>query len=260
MKRRTFLSIVIILSVAASVSAQSAADAIMRKSYDLQQPVTMQATMYMLLVDSGGSQSMRVLSSYTRKAADGTDSYIVFQSPPDVKGTKFLSLATRGGDDVQRIWLPELRRVRRIAGGSKGDRFVGSDLTYYDMSTHHLSDAAYAMHGEETLQAVQNGAKNEVPCWVIDSVPVNPEVPYGKARLWVGKQDSFIYRSTIWDHAGNEMKSIYILEVRTQQGVIVPIRTGVVTTGGHKTLLQMNDLVLNRPVDPALFTVANLER
>ena len=260
MKQRILLSAVLAIVGGVFAHAESQADAIMRVSYDLPQPATLQATMYMLLVDRGGSQNLRVLSTYRKKVEGGTDSYTVFLSPPDVKGTKFLSLATKEGEDVQRIWLPELRRVRRIAGGSKGDTFVGSDLTYYDMSTHRFSDATYALHGADTLQVVQDGVKNEVPCWVVDSVPRDQSVPYGKTRVWVGKQDSFIYRSTMWDKNGNELKTVYILEVANRDGIIVPIKTGVVTNGGHKTLLQMSDVVLNEPIDPALFTIANLQR
>jgi hypothetical protein len=85
-------------------------------------------------------------------------------------------------------------------------------------------------------------------------------VPYARIRLWVGKSDSFVYRSTMWNSHGNKLKSIYILEVVKRQGIIIPIRTGVIAADGHKTLLQMNDVILNKPINPALFTVANLER
>ena len=261
MKQRILLLVALatVSGLAAPLFADSQADAIMRRAYDLPQPTTMQATMYMLLVDSNGTQSLRSLATYSRETTDGTDTYTEFVSPPNLKGTKFLSLAG-ARDDVQRIWLPELRKVRRIAGGSKGDTFFGSDLTYYDMGTHHFSDAQYAMHGEATVEVVKNGVTKKIPCWVIDATPVSSSVPYGRMRLWVGKNDDFSYRSTMWDTHGNELKTIYVLSVEEKEGIIVPTKTGVVTPEGHKTLLQMNDLILNRPIDSAIFTVANLER
>ena len=256
---RMTLAAALTVALALPLFADSQADAVMRKSYDLPQATTMQATMYMLLVDANGTQNLRSLSTYSRRTADGTDTYTEFLSPPDLKGTKFLSLAG-AREDVQRIWLPELHKVRRIAGGSKGDTFFGSDLTYYDMSTHHYSDARYSMHGEATVEVVENGVKKEVACWVIDATPVSPGIPYGKMRLWVGKSDDFTYRSEMWDSRGNELKTIYILEVEKKQGITLPIRTGVVAASGHKTLLQMKDVVLNGPINQGVFTVANLER
>ena len=260
MIRKALFLIVVITAAAGSALADAQADAIMQASYALPQAQSMQATLYMLLVDAHGGQSLRAMSMYSRKVAGGTDSYTVFLSPPDVQGTKFLSLATPDGGDVQRIWLPALGKVRRIAGGGKGEKFVGSDLTYYDMASHHFSDARYTMHGEDVVQVVVRGTETKVDCWVIDSTPVDPSVPYGRIRVWVGKDDSFIYRSTMWDGHGSDLKSIYILEVEKGDGVILPIRTGVIAADGHKTLLQMNNVQLNRPIDPGLFTVANLER
>lgn len=240
--------------------ADSQADAIMRRSHALPTANTMQSKVYMLLVDPNGTQSLRVLNMYSRKQKDGTDSYTEFLSPPDVRGTKFLTLATAGGDDVQRLWLPDLMKVRRIASSDKGAKFLGSDLTYYDMSQHHYKDFHYTMHGEGTVTVTRNGVQQKVACWVIDCVPANPSIPYARVRMWVGKDDSFVYRSEMWNSKGDEEKTIYILQVETRQGIILPIKTAVAAADGHKTLLQVNDVVLNQKIDPRLFTVANLER
>lgn len=259
MKRTLGFVLTMIICAASVAYADPQADAVMRSSYALPGATTMKSTMYMLLVEKNGSQSLRAISMYSRKTADGTDSYIDFLSPPDVKGTKFLTIATAGGDD-QRLWLPDLRKIRRIATSGKGAKFMGSDLTYYDMSAHHFADSRYAMHGDESISVTRNGTKENVPCWVIDCTPVDPGVPYARTRVWVGKDDHFVYRSTMWNSRGEEEKTVYILEVRKIDGIIIPIKTAVSASDGHKTLLQMNDVVLNEPLDPGLFTVAQLER
>lgn len=260
MKHTLSLAAVLLITLVASAYAGPTADAVMQRSFALPQAKTMQATAYMLLVDPNGGQSLRTFAMYTRKQADGTDSYIEFLSPPDVKGTKFLSLASAAGGEVQRLWLPELRRVRRIATAGKGEKFVGSDLSYYDMSEHHFADSRYEIKGEESVETVVDGRKQSIACWVIDATPLDSEVPYARTRLWIGKEDSFAYRSKMWGRRDEVLKTIYILEVTKRDGIILPLRTGVVAADGHKTLLQLNDLSLDRPIDPALFTVANLER
>lgn len=254
-----FIGVMALLG-AGVVFADQAADAIMRASYALPAPETMESTTYMALVDANGSQSMRVLKMYSRKTAAGTDSFVEFLSPADVRGTKFLSIGSDSGEDDQRIWLPELGRVRKIASSGRGAKFMGSDLTYYDMGTHRFEDASYSLVGEETLTVTKNGQKVQMPCSIIESVPKNPEIPYSKTRIWVGKDDHFIYKSTMWDPRGREEKSVFIVEVRQDRQVLIPVRTAVITTEGRRTLLQMDDLSVNRPIDPAVFTVRNLER
>lgn len=251
---------VITLLGAGVLFADQAADAIMRASYALPAPETMESTAYMALVDANGSQSMRVLKMYSRKTAAGTDSFVEFLSPADVRGTKFLSIGSDSGEDDQRIWLPELGRVRKIASSGKGGKFMGSDLTYYDMGTHRFEDASYTLAGEEMLTVTKDGRKVQMVCSVIDSVPKNPEIPYSKTRIWVGKDDRFIYKSTMWDSKGREEKSVFIVEVRREGNLLIPVRTAVVTTEGRRTLLQLDDLSVNRPIDSAIFTVRNLER
>lgn len=264
--RRSIIALCGFFLAAASVFGDPAADSIMKRSYALPTAQTMQSTVYMLLVDANGAQSMRVLSMSSRKQQEGTDSYTEVLSPPDVRGTKFLTLAEEGGDEVQRLWLPDLMRVRRIASSDMGSRFLGSDLSYYDMKQHRFGDFHYTTHGEEAVDVTRNGARRKVDCAVIDCVPASSSVPYAKVRMWVGKDDAFVYRSAMWNDASSAAsattpdKTVYILQTEMRDGIIIPIKTAVAAADGHKTLLQMNDVVLNKPMDPRLFTVASLER
>ena len=157
-------------------------------------------------------------------------------------------------------------KVRRIASSDMGSKFLGSDLTYYDMKQHRFGDFRYTMHGEESVEVTRNGVREKVACAVVDCLPVSSSVPYGMIRMWVGKNDAFVYRSAMWNDASSAAsgaapeKTIYILQTETREGIIIPLKTAVAAADGHKTLLQMNDVVLNQPIDPRLFTVASLER
>ena len=260
MKRFTISTLGLMLLACALSYADPSADAIARASFDLPEASTMRSTAYMLLVDRNGSQNLRVLSMYSRKSRDGTDSYAEFLSPADVRGTKFLTLAEPGGESTQRLWLPELMKVRRIASADKGSKFLGSDLTYYDMGRHKFGDYTYARLGEATTEVVEAGVKRSVACWVMECSATDSSVPYSRMRMWIGKEDSFVYRSTMWNSKGEEEKTIYILEVEKRQGIILPIKTAVTAVDGHKTLLQMSKVELNKPIDPRIFTVQNLEQ
>ena len=250
----------IILVTAGMLSAQTDADSIMRKSYSLSEADTMRSTLYMLLVDRNGNQTLRVMELYSRETPDGRDSYVEFISPADVRGTKFLTIGREEGEDDQRIWLPELGKIRKISSSGKGAKFMGSDLTYYDMGSRSISDSEYTLSGEEKVPLIKNGREEEHLCWIIDTDPVDPAVPYARTRVWVSQEDYAVYRTVMWNLAGEEIKTIFILEVMEKDGVIVQQKTAVSTSGGHKTLLQMKDIVLNGIIDSSLFTVRNLER
>jgi len=260
MNRFTIPAVSFLLLACACAYADSAAEAIARASFELPEASTMQSTAYMLLVDKNGSQNLRALSMYSRKTKDGTDSYAEFLSPADVRGTKFLTLAEAGGESTQRLWLPELMKVRRIASADKGSKFLGSDLTYYDMDRHNFGDFTYTKIGEATTEVVEAGVKKSVACWIIECSATYSSVPYSRMRMWIGKEDSFVYRSTMWNAKGAEEKTIYILEVEKRQGIMLSVKTAVVSVDGHKTLLQMSKIELNKPIDPRIFTVQNLEQ
>ena len=160
----------------------------------------------------------------------------------------------------QRLWLPALGRTRKIASSDKGNNFMGSDLSYYDMESRHFSEATYKLVGEETLTVVMDGVEKQTECWIIEFIYIDPESPYQKSLNWISKDNNFLYKSKIWDENGKEIKDIYIVETAVINNVIIEIKILVANVNGHKTLMLMDNLQVNTPIDPDIFTIQNLER
>jgi hypothetical protein len=195
---KTFLmALMIILLWGPPLFAQQTADEIMRAYYNLPIPDTQITTITMVLREKDGTKVTRIMEAYLRETEDGTDNFMEFISPADVKGTRFLTLGNNEGSDDQRLWLPALQKTRKIASSDKGNSFMGSDLSYYDMESRFFSEATYEMAGEETIVVIMDGEEKQTDCWIIESTYIDPEAPYLKSLNWVSKENNFVYKSKI---------------------------------------------------------------
>src|SRR5437660_8252062 len=118
----------------------------------------------MILVNAKGDRSERSLELRTLEGPDAGDkTLLIFKDPPDVRGTTLLTHENRGGDDDQWLYLPALRRSRRIGSSNKSNSFVGSELAYEDLAPNEVTKQQYKYLREETLDGVR--------VWVIESAP-----------------------------------------------------------------------------------------
>jgi outer membrane lipoprotein-sorting protein len=249
----------LILAISQLTFAQNA-NKIMKKVYSRKEANSMKSTMIMALRDANGNQNKRVLFMCTRKTRIGTDSYTKFLTPADVKGTKFLTIGNKKGSDDQRLWLPALGRIRKIASSGKKGKFMGSDLTYYDMEDRDFGDGRYTFIKEDSIRFTKDGNKKKQACWVIAVKPTDRDAPYSKTLVWVSKADYFIYKSEMYGLNGRLDKRMYIISAKTMQGIIIPIKMLVSSTSGHKTLMLSKNVRVNGKIDHKLFTIRNLQR
>ena len=95
--------------------------------------------MEMILIDAYKSKTVRQMTGKTMETkSDGDKSLMVFQNPKDVKGTKMLTHTHKKGDDDQWLFLPSLRRVKRISSRSKTSSFMGSEFSYEDLGSQEI--------------------------------------------------------------------------------------------------------------------------
>ncbi|NCC90606.1 MAG: outer membrane lipoprotein-sorting protein, partial [Spirochaetia bacterium] len=137
--KRTSILMLLMLSIALSLSAAELdGTQVMWEVYNRDSGDTMSANLIMTITNARGSVRERSIAQY-RQDLDGVESKLMFfLSPSDVRNTSFLSFSYEDGrNDDQYIYLPALKRVKRIASDSKNDSFMGSDFTYDDMGSRH---------------------------------------------------------------------------------------------------------------------------
>lgn len=168
----------------------------------------------MTLRNAQGQESTRYfkLTSF-EKPSDGDKSIIVFSRPPDIEGTGLLTWTHKKGDDDQWLYLPALKRVKRISSSNKSGSFVGSEFAYEDLSSQEVEKYRY-----KYLKDDKCGPKNSLDCFVIERIPVDPNSGYTKQIAWIDKQHYRIQKIDFYDRKSSHLKSLYFLRYRQYQG------------------------------------------
>jgi outer membrane lipoprotein-sorting protein len=251
MKWNLIIISIFILSV--KLFADEKGEQIAKKCFDLKDSDTEYSSLTMVLIDKNGDRKIRKIEMYSKRTKEGTNTFMNFLEPSDVKGTKFLTIGYENGNDDQRLYLPALKKTRKIASSGKGGDFMGSDLSYYDMENRSYGDAAYKYIKEEKY--------NGMICNVIEMVPTDKDAPYSKSITWISKENNFIYKQECYDKDGTLLKIIAMVEVKDIKGILTPLKIAVDNVQkNHKTLLQFDGIKMNEGVSDDVFTVQNLEK
>ncbi len=162
----------------------------------------------MTIENSRGNQRIREIKQYVSDFGDLEKKIMFFLSPADVKNTSFMtwSYSDASKSDDQWIYLPALKKVKRISSDSKGDYFMGSDFTYDDLGDRHPLEDTHTILREELL----NG--NETI--VIESIPKDKDYMYSRTITWVVKESWIGIKKEFYDEDEELLK---ILTVHDQE-------------------------------------------
>ena len=217
----------------------------------------------MILIDKKGKKRIRKLKTFGGKKGKDTLSLMFFLSPADVKNTGFLTYDYKesGKDDDQWLFLPALRKTKRIATGDKSGSFMGSDLNYSDMTTPDLDLFDYTLMKETEVR----GHK----VWQIKAVPKNKDEAeksgYSKSVIFIRQDNYVMIRAVRWVHKKRRNKYLDVKKMEKIDGIWVSTEMHVTTKTGkktlHKTILKQNNIRFNqKEVNADLFTVRRLEK
>ncbi len=235
---------------------------IMQKVEDREDGDNQESDMTMILIDKNGSERVRKIHSFTKDFGEDTHRIMFFSHPPDVKDTGFLTYDydNPAKDDDQWLYLPALRKTKRIASDDKSSSFMGSDLNYSDMTSRDLEDYDFTLLKEQK----DNGHK----VWLIQGMPRRPEVidetGYKKSIVFVRQDNYYVVKAVHWVRDGGYLKYFDVKKLKQINGVWVATETLVTKKKGkkieHKTILKMENVVFKDKMDEGIFTVRRLEK
>jgi hypothetical protein len=239
------------------------ADEIMQRVNDRDDGDNIVMNMQMILINKNNEQRVRRMQQYRKDKGEDTQSVIFFEEPADVKDTGFLTYDydDESMDDDQWMYLPALRKTKRIASSDKSGSFMGSDFNYSDLTSYNLSDYNYKLLKES---APVDGAD----AWVIFSEPksedVMEETGYSKSVIWVRKDNYVVVRAKNWVHKSPDIKFFEFKNLREIDGVWFATEIQAQRRFGretvHQTVLKQENIRLNQPLDEALFSQRRLEQ
>jgi len=248
------ITVFILLLMGAGLLSAQDAGSIMNSAKNRVQSNTISTRSRMVITAKSGTTTERVIDQYSKDGPNGARTVIVFQSPANVAGTRFLTMDTAGGGQDQWIFLPSLGRVRRIAASESGGSFMGTDFSYDDISSmdRELSLDTHTLLREETL--------NGKPCYVIQSVPKDNAYQYSKTITWIDKTGFLIYKSEMYSRRGEMVKVMEMSDFKDAQGRLTPMQTKISTVGaGTSTTIYMEIIKYDDPIPEGVFTTAYIE-
>lgn len=252
--KRFFLFFSALLFTVFGAAAQDAAS-IVRGARDRITADTISSRSRMVITAKNGSTTERRIDQYSKDGPRGSRMVVVFQSPPNVANTRFLTMETGSGSNDQWIFLPSLGKVRRVAASEGSGSFVGTDFSYDDISSadRNADLDTHVLLREENL--------NGKACYVIESKPKDSSYQYSTMVHWIGKDDKVEYRVDLFDKRGTHVKTLETLELKNTQGRLSPVRTRMTTlAAGTNTVINVEILKYDDPVPEQVFTTAFLER
>lgn len=216
----------------------------------------------MELVDKNGKKQLRDTKIYRKDYKDQRKSIILFNNPSNVKGTGFMSFdyTILNKEDDQWLYLPALRKTRRISASNRGDYFLGTDFTYEDIKLGtKVSIVDYKR------KAIKEEMIDGHKCYLVESVPVNDkiakELGYSKVHQWVDAQIWLVRKAQYWDVGGNLLKTTLINDVKQVQGIWTVLKLEAENhKTNHKTTIVFKNVNYQVNVSDNIFTEESLER
>lgn len=210
--------------------------------------------MTMTLINRNGRERVREIKSFSKDFGKDKKSVMVFLRPADVKDTAFLSWEydDPSRDDDKWLYMPALKKVRRISGASKNEYFMGSDFTYDDMGDRNVEEDTHTLIAEEEIDGHA--------CWKIESIPVDPEDMYTRKVIWVSKEAELTLKAEYYDKDGL-LKVFRVLDFGKVGGFWTILKSEMDNVvRNHKTVMEIAETEYDTGISDTLFRVATIQR
>ncbi|MCK4644567.1 outer membrane lipoprotein-sorting protein [bacterium] len=264
MKHKKVIAGILLITLIPLLSAENTLSArqIVEQAYEVIKLSGIEAVSEMTIIDKKGNKRVREVAQVS-KLCDGGNTekrLIRFLSPADVKGTSLLTFDYEDKPDDIWLFMPALRKTRRIVSSEKSKRFMGSEFSYADMSPPPLDDFKFILLGEENV--------GEIPCWKIEIVPVTEDIEYengfSKKISYFGKEDLVIRKSLYYDTDEELEKTLIvkkIQEVDTVNHKYRPVHMVMENIqNGRSSILMIKQIKFNPEVKDEYFSIEYLER
>ena len=260
--KHALLALTTLLAAGSTAAAAPSAREIMDKVTVTRKLDGSEALVKMTTVDDKGQSRERDISMATKLYDSGKTEKRVYRflSPADVQGTSILVFDYEAKPDDVWIYLPALRKTRRVVSSQKAQSFMGSEFSYGDLNIPALDDFDYKLVKEEAV-------KGE-PCWVIDLTPKSKDVAdsdgYSKKTYWVSKDKFAVMRGLYYDKDGKLLKELVadnlkLLDAKNKRYRAMHMEM-INKQNGRKSLFDSTKIAFSPNTKDEYFTTAYLER
>ncbi|MGZ8227831.1 MAG: outer membrane lipoprotein-sorting protein [Methylococcaceae bacterium] len=155
----------------------------------------------MILKNRHGEESIRALEIKTLEVnGDGDKSLTLFNSPADVKGTAFLSFTHALTPDDQWLYLPAVKRVKRISSSNKSGPFLGSEFAFEDLTSFEIAKYSFKYFKDEPVDGID--------CFVVEMTPKYEDSGYTREISWIDKERYIVLKVDYFDRKDALLKTL----------------------------------------------------
>jgi Outer membrane lipoprotein-sorting protein len=247
-----------LLGLASPAAAQSGAE-VMTKQRELQKVTDEEERQALKLVSRSGATKERKLVRWVLTGTGDLDKILVrFLAPRDVENTGLLTWEAKDGNDDQWLYLPAIRKPKRIAASGKKNRFMGTDFAYEDLRPEAVSVHRYLVVGSEAVDGAD--------CWVVEATPATErqagDSGYSKRRLWVRKDHHLTVKREYFDKQGKLEKVETHRKLVNVAGTVWRANEIEMhdVQQGTRTLVTVESRAVNRGLKDDFFTETELIR
>jgi outer membrane lipoprotein-sorting protein len=205
---------------------------------------------------SGKTVKRHMLLANLERRGDGAQTRLLFENPPDVKGTVLLSHGHPKAPDEQWIYLPAFKRVKKISGATRASPFMASDFSYEDILSMNPRVEKY------TYAKLPSAAWEGLPCFVIDRKPIETGTGYSRQTVWMDTAHYLIRKIEFFGTDGSPSKTLTLHDYRLEKDRhwrAREMRMKNLKTGGE-TVLRGSEYKLGNGFDASTFDPAALNK
>lgn len=228
---------------------------IIEKNSNIPDGNTRKSHMIMTLINKRERKRVRDILSFRKDFGKDKKSIMYFKAPNDIKGTGYLSWEYDeiGKEDDKWLYLPALKKTRRISGANKNDSFMGSDFSYDDLGDRNVDEDIHQLINTEIIKGTE--------CYVVLSTPKDSDYQYSKVISWIRKDNFILYKADFYNKQNKLYKQLFIEEFAEIQGYLTVNKMIMKDLlRKHRTILEFNNIVYDLPLKDKLFNLQNLNR
>ena len=215
----------------------------------------MQSNLTMTLTNSRADQRVRKIKQFIKDFGKMEKKIMFFVSPADVRNTSFMnwSYDEAGKDDDQWIYLPALKKVKRISSESKSDYFMGSDFTYDDLGDRHPIDDTHKLLREEKVDGED--------CYVVESIPKDEDYMYSRTVSWIIKDKWIGLKKEFYDEDEELLKTLTVKKYEKIKGYWTILSSEMHNVQkDHTTKMELANVKLDTGIPANKFTERMMKR
>jgi len=249
--------------LAASILFAEDAATIAKTMLELPVPDYSFATLVLDVIEKNGKSEQRIIKEYGGGENGLKNAVFVFTAPAAYRDTRILQCEKTNKDDDKWVYQPSLRTTRRLGTGERSKSFVGTELTYNDMSTRKVGEDTHEMISENETVTVKSKAYGSVTynCWKLKETPIKSkarDVEYAYRMVYVDKATYLPVKYENFNKAGKHVKTMVIEKAEPVQGEeLYQLRRSVNVVNeetGRQTHVFVKDFTFDKKISPAYFT------